>query len=163
MVSNLCVTPHPLSGVRCHAITKSGEFGGGGGAAVAEEVGAAFGLVVLADRVGRLAEQVQGTQEAAVRLVLPRDRAVALPARPAQLVQAAVIARPGVRVGGDGVAAVERAGGQGGPGRRVRREARRDLRGRFARAQRARRLVVFEQVGSRRAAEQVLALHTHNP
>ena len=43
-------------------------------------------------------------QEAAVRLVLPRHRAVALPARPPQLVQAAVVAGPRVGVGGDRVA-----------------------------------------------------------
>src|SRR5271165_1633903 len=95
----------------------------------------------------------------AVRLVLPRNRAVAVPACAAQLVQAAVVTRPRVRVGGDGIAVLERANGQRGPGRAVRREARRDVRGRLARGQRGRRLLVGGQVRSRRPAEQVLTFH----
>src|SRR6266851_4324537 len=136
-----------------------GQFGRGGGAAVAQELRAPLGLVVFADRRGGRGQHVQRTQEAAVRLVLPRDRAVSVPARAAQLVEGAVIARPRVRVGRDGVALPERAGGQRGPGRRIRREARRDVRGRLARPQRARRLLISRQVGGRRPAEQVLAFH----
>src|SRR6476661_775530 len=76
----------------------------GGGAAVPQELRAALRLVVLADRRGGGTQHVQGAEEAAVGLVLPRHRAVALPARPPQLVQAAVVAGPRVRVRGDRVA-----------------------------------------------------------
>ena len=98
-------------------------------------------------------------QEAAVRLVLPRDRAVSVPARAAQLIQAAMVTRPRVRVGGDRVALAERAGRQRRPGRRVRREPRRDLLGRLARPQRGVGLLVGGQVGGRRPAQQVLTFH----
>ena len=49
-------------------------------------------------------EHVEAAQEAPVRLVRPRHRAVALPAVAAQLVQAAVVAGAGVRVRRDGLA-----------------------------------------------------------
>ncbi len=71
------------------------------GVAVAEELGAAGGLVGLADLVGGPGEHVEAAQEAPVGLVRPRHRAVPLPAVAAQLVQAAVVAGAGVGVGGD--------------------------------------------------------------
>src|ERR1700733_6953664 len=60
-----------------------------GRAAVGQEIGAASGLVVLADGRGGGAQRVQCPQEALVGLVLPGDRAVAVPAGPAELIQAA--------------------------------------------------------------------------
>src|ERR1035441_1098349 len=59
----------------------------------------------------------------------------------------------------DGVPLRERAAGQGGPGRRVRREARRDVRRVVARPQLRRGLMLFQQVGGRLAAQQVVAFH----
>ena len=55
-------------------------------------------------------EDAPGAQEAAVGLVLPGHRAVALPAVAAQQVQAAVVADPGIGVDGQRVGA-----GIGGP------------------------------------------------
>jgi hypothetical protein len=125
---------------------------GGGGAAVAQELRAALRLVVLADGRGGGAQHVQRAQEAAVRLVLPRHRAVPLPARPAQLVQAAVVAGPRVRVSRDRVALGVRPFGQRRPGRGVGREPRRHLLRRLARGQRRVRLGVREQVRGGRLA-----------
>src|SRR6266704_7125150 len=122
----------------------------GGRAAVPQELRAAFGLVVLADRRGGGAQHVQGAEEAAVRLVLPRHRAVALPARPPQLVQAAVVAGPRKRVGGDRVVLGKGPFGQRGPGRGVGRETRRDLLRRLARVDGGVGLLVREQVGGGR-------------
>ena len=50
-------------------------------------------------------EDGETAQEASVRLVLPRDRTLALPAAAAQQVEAAVVADAGVRVDGDVVGA----------------------------------------------------------
>ena len=96
------------------------------GAAVAQEGPAAFGLVVLADGGGGAAEGVQGAQEAAVGLVLPRDGPVALPAGAAQLVEPAVVAGAGEGVGVDDAAVAEGAVGQFGPCRGVVGVARGD-------------------------------------
>ena len=68
-------------------------------AGVAQELLAAVALVVLADAPGRLGQRGQGAQEAAVGLVLPRHRAVALPAVAPQQVEAAVVADARVGVG----------------------------------------------------------------
>src|SRR4051812_29842590 len=68
------------------------------GARVAQELVAALLLVVLPDATGRGREGGQRAQEAAVRLVLPRHRAVPLPAVAAQQVEAAVVADAGIRV-----------------------------------------------------------------
>ena len=76
------------------------------GAGVAQELRAALPLVGLADRAGGQGEQGQAAQEAAVGLVLPRHRAVALPAVAAQQVEAAVVADPGVGVDGHVVGAL---------------------------------------------------------
>src|ERR1700753_2306176 len=78
----------------------SEQLGGRGGAAVGQKELAADGLLFLVDGVGRLGQHGQGAQEALVGLVLPRHRAVAAPAGPAQLVQAAVVTGPRVGVGG---------------------------------------------------------------
>src|SRR6266571_2846267 len=90
-----------LRGYRQRAIAGPGsgrpEAVGGRRAALSQEFGTPRGLVLLADRGGGAGEHVQGPQEPAVRLVLPRDRAVSLPAGPAQLVEAAMV--PGSRVG----------------------------------------------------------------
>src|ERR1700748_2871134 len=85
---------------------------GGGGAAVPQELRAALRLVVLgAPRCGG-PQIVRGAEKPAVGLVLPRTRAVPLPARPPQLVQAAVVAGPRVRVRGDRVAQGKRPFGE---------------------------------------------------
>ena len=63
-------------------------------------------------------------QEATVGHVLPRDRALAAPARPAQGVEAAVVAGAGVGVRGDGTVVGQGVLGEHGPGQagcRVRR------------------------------------------
>src|SRR6185369_16793159 len=132
---------------------------GGGGAAVPQELRAALRLAVLADRRGGGAQHVQGAEEAAVGLVLPRHRAVALPARPPQLVQAAVVAGPRIRVRGDRVALGVSPFGQRGPGRGVGREPGRDLLRRLARGHRGVRLGVRKQVGGGRLAQQVPVFH----
>src|SRR5690606_5126789 len=84
----------------------------GGGAAGAQDRPAAFGLVVLADGRGGAAEGVQGAQEAAVRLVLPRDGAVPLPSGAAELVEAAVVAGAREGIGVDDAAFGEGAVGE---------------------------------------------------
>src|ERR1700743_3920264 len=78
----------------------SEQLGGRGGAPVGQKRRAADGLLSLVDGVGRLGQHGQGAQEALVGLVLPRHRAVAAPAGPAELVQAAVVTGPRVGVGG---------------------------------------------------------------
>ena len=74
------------------------------------------------------ASSAEAAQEAAVGLVLPRHRAVALPAVAAQHVEAAVVADPGVGVDGHVVGAVV-AGllGERGPGERRRGVAAYDV------------------------------------
>ena len=69
--------------------------------------------------IARAAEGEQGeaAQEAAVGLVLPRHRAVALPAVAAQHVEAAVVADAGVGVDGDVVGSPSRASRPGRPRR----------------------------------------------
>src|SRR6266700_7701665 len=76
--------------------------------AVPQEGSAPLGLVLLTDRSGGPAERVQAAQPAAVGLVLPRHRSVALPPGAAQQVQAAVVADAGIRVRLDDGAAGER-------------------------------------------------------
>src|SRR4051794_28783716 len=73
--------------VRRRRSTGSGELLRCRGAAVAQELGATLGLVLLADRLGGAGEGVQAAQETPVRLVLPGNGAVALPTGPAQLVE----------------------------------------------------------------------------
>ena len=89
------------------------------GAGVAQERRAPLPLVVLADRARGQGEQRQAAQEAAVGLVLPRHRAVALPAVAAQHVEAAVVADPGVGVDRQ-VVGVRRRGPCCAPGRPTR-------------------------------------------
>src|SRR5579872_2089095 len=72
--------------------------GRGGGAAVAQELVAARRLVVFADGTGGPAQHGQRAQEAPVRLVLPGNRPVAVPAGTPQLIQPPVIPGPRVRV-----------------------------------------------------------------
>src|SRR4051794_19987553 len=91
---------------KARLITQAGPEGGDDSAqglggrrgGVLQELGAALVLLLLADRLRGAGEGVQGAQEATVRLVLPGDRAVALPTASAQRVQAAVVARTGVGV-----------------------------------------------------------------
>src|SRR5258708_10895034 len=87
---------------------------GRGWARVTQELPDPLDLVLLADRGGRRAEKMKRAQEAPVGLVLPGNRAITPPARPAEKVEAAVIARPCVGVGRDRVAG-QRPLGQGGP------------------------------------------------
>src|SRR5215467_945546 len=63
---------------------------------VAQKLPGPRGLVAFADRRRGGSEQVEGAEEAAVGLMLPRNRAVAPPASATQLVEPAVIPRPGV-------------------------------------------------------------------
>ena len=58
-------------------------------------------LIVLADGLSGMAEGGDGAQHALVRFVGEGDRAPALPPIPAQAVQATVVARARVGVGGD--------------------------------------------------------------
>src|SRR6185437_16280785 len=78
----------------------SRQRGEGSRARVVKELADPDDLVVLSDRGGGGAEQVQRAQESLVRLVLPRDRAVTAPTGSAQLVKAAVVTSPRVGVGG---------------------------------------------------------------
>src|SRR5258705_7429296 len=89
---------------------------GRGWARVTQELPDPLDLVLLADRGGRRAEKMKGAQEAPVGLVLPGNRAITPPARPAEKVEAAGIARSGVGVGRDRVAG-QRPLGQSGPRR----------------------------------------------
>src|SRR5690242_19220173 len=68
-------------------------------ARVTQELVATVPFVVLADAPGGLGERGQRAQEAAVGLVLPRHRAVALPAVAAQRVETAVVADARIGVG----------------------------------------------------------------
>jgi|SRR6266508_1434544 len=135
-----------------------GELCRRGRGGVAQERRAALGLVGLADRAGCLAERGQAAQEPAVRLVLPRHRAVALPAVTAQRVEAAVVAGPGVGVALDRAAVRERGLGQGGPGQRGRRERRGDLGRVLAGGQLGGRGVLGKQ-GLGRSGQQVVEAH----
>src|SRR6478736_4804696 len=71
------------------------ELAGTLGRAVAQERRAASLLVALADGTSRPGECRQGAEEAAVRLVRPRHRALTPPARLAQAVERTVVARAG--------------------------------------------------------------------
>src|SRR5690606_3869922 len=144
------------------ALRSALELPGRGLAAVPQEGGAPLRLLGLLDRLGGLAEVVQRTQEAAVGLVLPRDRAVPLPPVAAQLVQAPVVAGARVGVGGDVLPRLVGAFGERGPGRRVLGEARRDLGRIGPRGQRLAGLRQVGQLGGRRTAQQVL-LQLHAP
>src|SRR5258708_29148091 len=87
--------------IACYrTVAASGVFErrGSGRAAVAQKLRAAARLVVLPDGCRGDREHVQRAQEAAVRLVLPPDRPLALPARLAGLIHAPGIARPRVGV-----------------------------------------------------------------
>src|SRR5436190_23822770 len=72
---------------------------------LAEELGAAVSLVVLADGVGGAPEPVQRAEEAAVGLVAPAHVARPSPARLAEAVEAAVVADAEIGVGLDVVPA----------------------------------------------------------
>src|SRR5487761_1486836 len=102
------------------------EDGSGLGAAVMQELSAPGRLVVLPDRLRRLAEHVQGTQEAPVRLMAPRDRPVTAPPGPPKLVKPPVITGPRVRVRRNRVAAGVNPLSQHRPSRRIRRKPPRD-------------------------------------
>jgi simple sugar transport system ATP-binding protein len=137
-----------------------------GGVAVAQQGGAALLLVQLADRLGGAGQHGQAAQEAAVGLVRPRHRAVALPAVAAQRVQPAVVAGPRVGVGLDGrgqpaVGPVGRALGQRRP-RRARPGVRRgDLDRVGAGGQRRLGLRIAGQQHRVGAAEQVASGGDH--
>src|SRR3954468_21076860 len=105
------------------------ELAGGLRVAVGEERRAPLLLVPLPDRAGGPRQGRQGTQEPAVRLVLPRDRALPAPAGAAQRVEPAVV--PGARVGVrlDRPARRERLLGEHGPRQAHRRVRRRELVG----------------------------------
>src|SRR5687768_15071553 len=131
-----------------------------GRAAVPEERPAAQGLVVLPDPCGRLAKRVQGTQEAAVGLVLPGDRPVPLPPASSQRIQAPVVAGAGVGVALDGAPAGQRRLSEQGPGQRRGRMLCRDLgRVRPISQLLPRRRLVRDQ-RRRRPTQQVLMRHT---
>src|SRR5205085_8429916 len=72
---------------------------------LAEELGAAFGFVGLADGLGHTPQAVEGAQEAAVGLVPPADVARPPPPGLAQAVEAAMVADAEVGVGLDVVPA----------------------------------------------------------
>ena len=97
------------------------ELGARRGIAVVEQIQAARIFVALADRVGRPRQRGDAAQKAAVGLVAVRHRPEALPPVAAQLIQAAVIAGAGVRVGGDGLVVGQRVLGERGPRHRRRR------------------------------------------
>src|SRR5437763_276098 len=59
---------------------------------LAEELGAAFGFVGLADGLGHAPQTVEGAQEAAVGLVPPADVARPSPPGLAKAIEAAVVA-----------------------------------------------------------------------
>src|SRR5690606_29461546 len=87
--------------------------------ALLEELQAPVGLVLLPDRLRGPAQRVQAAQEPAVRLMLPGNRPVALPAVAAQMVEPAVVARTGEGVGGHSMALGEGILRERGPGGRV--------------------------------------------
>src|SRR4051812_10545135 len=96
----------------------SAELVGGCRRRVTQERDAPLGLVLLFDQRRSLAQRRERAQEAPVRLVLPRDGAVALPAVAAEQVQGAVVAGPRVGVSLDGAAVREGTLGEDGPGQR---------------------------------------------
>src|SRR5450631_3191483 len=170
-VSGRCVGEVPPRGRGAHEGGSGGSPPGsaqllrGFGAAVGQELAAACRLVVLTDRGGGGPEHVQGPEEAAVGLVRPGHRAVAAPARPAKLVEPAVVPGPGVRVRGNSLAVPERPLGQGGPGGRGRWEAGRDIGWVLARSERLVRLGVGGEIDRRGPGaetgpgEQVIRIH----
>ena len=108
----------PLSGTGQRSAQQLGVRRGAG---VAQELRAAVPLVGLADRAGGLGQQREADQEAAVALVLPRHRAVALPAVAAQHVERAVVADAGVGIDRDRVELVgDGLRGERGPRDRAR-------------------------------------------
>src|SRR6266536_3862352 len=135
------------------------EYGGGLRARVGKELLASPRLIILADAGGRPAEQVQRTQEAAVRLVLPGDRAVTSPSGPAQQVEPAVIAGAGVGVCGDNLPVAHRPLGERCPDRGKPREPGGDVRRVVAGPQRRPRRQIVGQQRRRRARQQVVMLH----
>src|SRR5258708_15424164 len=87
--------------IACYrTVAASGVFErrGSGRAAVAQKLRAAARLVVLPDGCRGYREHVQRAQEAAVRLVLPRDRPLAPSPPPAELVHGPGVSGPGVGV-----------------------------------------------------------------
>ena len=91
------------------------------GIAVIEQIQAALILVALADRVCGLRQRGHAAQEPTVGFVAVRDGSEALPPVAAQLVESAVVARPRVGVGGDGLVVGKCAFGQRRPRDRSRR------------------------------------------
>ena len=118
--------PDGAADCKCEAETltrrqASPSAGPGRGIAVVEQIQAALVLVGLADRVGGARQRGHAAQEPAVGFVAVGHRPEALPPVAAQLIQAAVIAGAGVRVGGDGLVVGERVLGERGPRHRRRR------------------------------------------
>src|SRR4051812_3100395 len=139
--------------------------GGEGRIAVAQQLDAAFLLLGLADRLGRLRQRGDAPQETAVGLVRPRHGAEALPAVAAQRVQPSVVAGAGVGIGLDRggqapLGPVQRLLGQRRPRRAHRRVVRGDLGGRVSGGEFGFGLRMGGEQGGRRLTEQV-ARRTH--
>src|SRR5215813_5203886 len=127
-------------------------------AGVSQEFLTADSLVLLADRGCGHAEGMQRPKEPLVGLMLPGNRPVSVPARAAQLVEAAVIAGPGERVGGDRITGRHRPLREGRPGGTVGRESRRDVRG-VAGCEGVASLRVGRKERLWRSAQQILVRH----
>src|SRR3569833_360109 len=156
----LAIRAYPPDGHQENGRSRSGgENLNGRRAAVPQERPAAVGLLLVADRGGRAGERVQRTQEAAVGLVLPRDRAVALPSGAAQLVEPAVVAGTGVGVGLEDIAGPERAVGEFRPCRGVARESGCHRERVNAGLESLAGLRVVRQLGRGWPSEEVLLLH----
>ena len=95
--TSCAVSPAEVSATRDCPVRSAKAVVGG----IAEELRAPLVLGLVADPFRGHRQRVQRTQETAVGLVLPGDRSGAPPARPAERVQSAVVAGPGVRVRGD--------------------------------------------------------------
>ena len=132
-------------------------------ALLAQEVAAADRLLGLADRAGRLGQRGEAAQEAAVRLVRPGHRAVALPAVAAQQVEAAVVAGRGRRRTPRRRGPAERLLGEQRPRERVGGVRGGDLDRRLAGVERGERGLVLRQQRGRRSGHQVLVRLRHPP
>ena len=108
-------------------------------------------------------QQVQRAQEAPVRLMLPGHRAVAVPARAAQLVQPSVVASPGEGVRAYRVAGGECPPGQLSPGSAITRIPGGYCGGIVRRCQRQACLLIGGKKGLRRPTQQVLSRHATHP
>src|SRR4051812_602921 len=126
------------------------------GVAVAQECRAPRGLVVLADGRGRPGEGMQRAQKTTVGLVRPRHRTVPLPAAAPQCIEPAVVAHPGVGVGLDDRAGLERPVGERRPCHRRGGEPGGDDGGIGAGSQRRPRLGLVRQQRRGRPAQQVV-------